>query len=88
MIQGQVLVQRRYSRQIIYAVNYEIMDALCKSLGGGDLIKQPAPRPSAQAAAAASTPCPVAYAAQSAALWGQSIGNPTAAVTLNNDEGS
>jgi ArsR family transcriptional regulator len=41
MIHGRVLVQRRCSRQIIYAVNYEIMDALCKILGGGDLIQRP-----------------------------------------------
>jgi ArsR family transcriptional regulator, arsenate/arsenite/antimonite-responsive transcriptional repressor len=41
MIHGRVLVQRRRSRQIIYAVNYEIMDALCKILGGGDLIQRP-----------------------------------------------
>ena len=41
MIHGRVLVQRRCSRQIIYAVNYEIMDALCKFLGGGDLIQLP-----------------------------------------------
>jgi ArsR family transcriptional regulator, arsenate/arsenite/antimonite-responsive transcriptional repressor len=32
MIHGRVLVQRRCSRQIIYAVNHEIMDALCKFL--------------------------------------------------------
>ena len=41
MIHGRVLVQRRCSRQIIYAVNYEIMDALCKFLGGAELIHLP-----------------------------------------------
>ena len=41
MIHGRVLVQRRCSRQIIYTVNYEIIDALCKFLGGGDLIQLP-----------------------------------------------
>jgi ArsR family transcriptional regulator, arsenate/arsenite/antimonite-responsive transcriptional repressor len=41
MIHGRVLVQRRCSRQIIYAVNYEIMDALCNFLGGRELIHLP-----------------------------------------------
>jgi ArsR family transcriptional regulator, arsenate/arsenite/antimonite-responsive transcriptional repressor len=50
MIHGRVLVQRRRSRQIIYAVNYEIMDALCKVLGGGDLIQPPSSALSVQQA--------------------------------------
>ena len=50
MIHGRVLVQRRCSRQIIYAVNYEIMEALCKFLGGGDLIQLPSSSLSVQQA--------------------------------------
>jgi ArsR family transcriptional regulator, arsenate/arsenite/antimonite-responsive transcriptional repressor len=39
MIQGRVLVQRRSSRQVIYAVNYEIIDSLCDFLSNvGDAI--------------------------------------------------
>ena len=39
MTQGRVLVQRRASRQIIYAVNGAMIDSLCDflgSAGGGD----------------------------------------------------
>ncbi|MDR3533125.1 MAG: transcriptional regulator [Rhodopila sp.] len=43
MTQGRVLVQRRSSRQIIYAVNNEIIDALCDFLAnaGGQMIRLP-----------------------------------------------
>jgi ArsR family transcriptional regulator, arsenate/arsenite/antimonite-responsive transcriptional repressor len=43
MIQGGVLVQRRSSRQIIYAVNDELIDSLCDFLAsaGGDMIRLP-----------------------------------------------
>jgi hypothetical protein len=50
MIHGRVLVQRRCSRQIIYAVNYEIMDALCNFLRGSELIQLPSSAPSVRLA--------------------------------------
>jgi ArsR family transcriptional regulator len=39
MAHGRVLVQRRSSRQIIYAVNDEIIEALWSFLGAGELIQ-------------------------------------------------
>lgn len=39
MAQGRVLVQRRSSRHIIYAVNYEVVDALCEFLVRGVIIQ-------------------------------------------------
>lgn len=39
MTQGRVLVQRRSSRQVIYAVNHEVMTALRDFLADGDLIQ-------------------------------------------------
>jgi ArsR family transcriptional regulator, arsenate/arsenite/antimonite-responsive transcriptional repressor len=50
MIHGRVLVQRRCSRQIIYAVNYEIMDALCNFLRGSEWIQLPSSAPSVRLA--------------------------------------
>lgn len=35
MTQGHVLLQRRSSRHIIYAVNNEVIDAVCDFLAGG-----------------------------------------------------
>jgi ArsR family transcriptional regulator, arsenate/arsenite/antimonite-responsive transcriptional repressor len=45
MIQGGVLVQRRSSRQIIYAVNDELIDSLCDFLtnAGGGMMGVPPP---------------------------------------------
>jgi ArsR family transcriptional regulator len=42
MTHGRVLVQRRSSRQMIYAVNHEIITALRAFLADGDLIQFPA----------------------------------------------
>ncbi|MGD0104706.1 MAG: helix-turn-helix domain-containing protein [Rhodopila sp.] len=44
MVQGGVLVQRRSSRQIIYAVNDETIESLCDFLSnaGGAIIRLPA----------------------------------------------
>jgi ArsR family transcriptional regulator len=49
MTQGRVLVQRRSSRQIIYAVNGEIIDALCDLLANpsGEEVPLP-PSPATQ----------------------------------------
>jgi ArsR family transcriptional regulator len=43
MIQGRILVQRRSSRQIIYAVNGRVIDSLCDFLSnaGGEIIRVP-----------------------------------------------
>jgi DNA-binding transcriptional ArsR family regulator len=43
MTQARVLLQRRSSRQIIYAVNNEMIDALCDFLAhvGGEMIRLP-----------------------------------------------
>ena len=43
MTQGRILVQRRCSRQIIYAVNNQLMDSLCHFLAnaGDEMISVP-----------------------------------------------
>ncbi|MEA2740970.1 MAG: ArsR family transcriptional regulator, arsenate/arsenite/antimonite-responsive transcriptional [Acetobacteraceae bacterium] len=43
MTQGKILVQRRSSRQMIYAVNGEIIDSLCDFLANptGETIRMP-----------------------------------------------
>ena len=39
MTQGRVLIQRRSSRHIIYAVNNEVVDALCDFLLAGVMVQ-------------------------------------------------
>jgi ArsR family transcriptional regulator, arsenate/arsenite/antimonite-responsive transcriptional repressor len=39
MTHGRVLIQRRSSRHVIYAVNNEVVDALCDFLVGGVIIQ-------------------------------------------------
>jgi ArsR family transcriptional regulator, arsenate/arsenite/antimonite-responsive transcriptional repressor len=40
MTHGRILVQQRSSRQIIYAINDEVMKALVNFLGGGELVQR------------------------------------------------
>jgi ArsR family transcriptional regulator len=42
MTQGRVLVQRRFSRQVIYAINEEVVALLFGFLTGADTLQQPA----------------------------------------------